>query len=59
MLNNVAIGAKYALLTAGYDRIAIFDYSIYQGCGTQDIVQGAWYLKLCLTYRVRVRLGTL
>ncbi|KYR00611.1 hdaC, FYVE-type zinc finger-containing protein [Tieghemostelium lacteum] len=40
LINNVAIGAKYASLTAGYTRIAIVDFDVHHGNGTQEILAG-------------------
>jgi len=40
LLNNVAIGAKYALLTAGFERIAVIDFDVHHGNGTQELLEG-------------------
>ncbi|KAN0028346.1 hypothetical protein ACTFIV_010188 [Dictyostelium citrinum] len=40
LINNVAIGAKYASLTAGYSRIAVVDFDVHHGNGTQEILSG-------------------
>ena len=37
ILNNVAIGAKYLLSRYKYKRIAIVDFDVHHGNGTQDI----------------------
>jgi len=37
ILNNVAIGAKYLLKRYKYKRIAIIDFDVHHGNGTQDI----------------------
>ncbi len=37
ILNNVAIGAKYLLNKYNYKRIAIVDFDVHHGNGTQDI----------------------
>ena len=37
ILNNVAIGAKYLLKKYKYKRIAIIDFDVHHGNGTQDI----------------------
>ncbi len=37
ILNNVAIGAKYLLRRYNYERIAIIDFDVHHGNGTQDI----------------------
>ncbi|GAM19401.1 hypothetical protein SAMD00019534_025760 [Acytostelium subglobosum LB1] len=40
LINNVAIGAKYASLTSGYSRIAVVDFDVHHGNGTQEILSG-------------------
>ena len=37
ILNNVAIGAKYLLNKYKYEKIAIIDFDVHHGNGTQDI----------------------
>lgn len=37
LLNNVAIGARHAMESQGLNRVAIFDYDVHHGNGTQDI----------------------
>ena len=38
--NNVAIAAKYALARHGLKRVAIVDFDVHHGNGTEDIVAG-------------------
>ena len=38
--NNVAIAAKYALERHGLQRVAIIDFDVHHGNGTEDIVAG-------------------
>ena len=38
--NNIAIAAKYALARHGLDRVAIVDFDVHHGNGTEDIVRG-------------------
>ena len=38
--NNIAIGAKYALQRHGLQRVAIVDFDVHHGNGTEDIVAG-------------------
>jgi acetoin utilization deacetylase AcuC-like enzyme len=38
--NNVAIGAKYALERHGLRRVAIVDFDVHHGNGTEDILSG-------------------
>ncbi len=40
--NNVAVGAGYALSTLGVKRIAILDFDVHHGNGTEDIVRHLW-----------------
>ena len=37
ILNNVAIGAKYLLNKYRYNKVAIVDFDVHHGNGTQDI----------------------
>ena len=37
ILNNIAIGAKYLLNKHKYNRVAIIDFDVHHGNGTQDI----------------------
>ena len=39
LLNNIAIAAKYALTKSDIRKIAIVDYDVHQGNGTEDIVK--------------------
>lgn len=39
LLGNVAIAAKYALAQYGLSRVAIVDFDVHHGNGTQDLVQ--------------------
>lgn len=39
-LNNVAIAAKYALARHGLHRVAVIDFDVHHGNGTEDIVAG-------------------
>jgi acetoin utilization deacetylase AcuC-like enzyme len=38
--NNVAIAAKYALDRHGLQRVAVVDFDVHHGNGTEDILQG-------------------
>ena len=38
--NNVAVAAKYALARHGLQRVAIVDFDVHHGNGTEDIVAG-------------------
>ena len=39
-INNVAVAAKYALQRHGLQRVAIVDFDVHHGNGTEDIVAG-------------------
>lgn len=39
-INNVAVAAKYALKRHGLKRVAIVDFDVHHGNGTEDIVAG-------------------
>ncbi len=38
--NNVAVAAKYALARHGLKRVAIVDFDVHHGNGTEDIIRG-------------------
>ena len=38
--NNIAVGAKYALQRHGLKRVAIVDFDVHHGNGTEDIIRG-------------------
>lgn len=40
VLNNVAIGAQYAMLKYDYERVAIVDFDVHHGNGTEEIFRG-------------------
>lgn len=37
LLNNIAVGAAHAMETYGFDRVAIVDFDVHHGNGTEDI----------------------
>ncbi|NJP07566.1 MAG: histone deacetylase [Chloroflexaceae bacterium] len=37
LINNIAVAARYALQVLGLERVAIVDYDVHHGNGTQDI----------------------
>ena len=39
-INNIAVGAKYALERHGLKRVAIVDFDVHHGNGTEDILAG-------------------
>ncbi len=40
LFNNVAVAAKYALTTLNIPKVAIIDWDVHHGNGTQDIFEG-------------------
>lgn len=40
LFNSVALGAEYALTTHGLERVAILDFDVHHGNGTQQIFEG-------------------
>ncbi len=40
LFNNVAIGAAHALAAHGFERVAIVDFDVHHGNGTEDIFSG-------------------
>ncbi|MHA6326274.1 histone deacetylase family protein [Roseivivax sp. CAU 1753] len=46
LLGNAAIGAKYALDVLGLDRVAVVDFDVHHGNGTQDLL---WHEARALT----------
>jgi acetoin utilization deacetylase AcuC-like enzyme len=40
LFNNVAVGAAHALAAHGLERVAIVDFDVHHGNGTEDIFQG-------------------
>ncbi len=49
--NNVAIGAHHALANHGLDRVAIIDFDVHHGNGTEDIFAGDDRVLLCSTFQ--------
>lgn len=50
-LNNVAIAAKYAVDRHGLSRVAIVDFDVHHGNGTEDIVAGDDRILMCSFYQ--------
>ena len=40
LINNVAIGATYAVEELGYKRVAVVDFDVHHGNGTEEILDG-------------------
>ena len=49
-VNNVAVAAKYALQRHGLKRVAIIDFDVHHGNGTEDIVAGDPRILMCSFY---------
>ena len=45
--NNVAVAARHALHVHGLDRVAIIDFDVHHGNGTEDIVAGDERILMC------------
>lgn len=50
-VNNVAVAAKYALERHGLERVAIIDFDVHHGNGTEDIVAGDNRILMCSFYQ--------
>lgn len=51
LFNNVAVGAAHALEAHGLDRIAILDFDVHFGNGTEDIFRHDGRVLLCSTFQ--------
>lgn len=51
LFNNIAVGAHHALSTHGLQRIAIVDFDVHHGNGTEDIVSGDERILFCSTFQ--------
>jgi acetoin utilization deacetylase AcuC-like enzyme len=50
-VNNVAVAAKYVLERHGLKRVAIIDFDVHHGNGTEDIVAGDDRILMCSFYQ--------
>jgi acetoin utilization deacetylase AcuC-like enzyme len=50
-VNNVAVAARYALERHGLKRVAIVDFDVHHGNGTEDIVAGDERILMCSFYQ--------
>ncbi|MFT5708188.1 MAG: acetoin utilization deacetylase AcuC-like enzyme [Oceanospirillaceae bacterium] len=48
--NNIALCAKYAIAEYALERVAIIDFDVHHGNGTQDIVQGDERILFCSSF---------
>ena len=51
IFNNVAVGAAHALETHGVDRVAILDFDVHHGNGTEDIFTADDRVMLCSSFQ--------
>lgn len=51
IFNNVAVGAAHALAAHGLSRVAIADFDVHHGNGTEDIFRDDPRLMLCSTFQ--------
>ena len=51
LFNSVAIAARYALQAPSVARVAIVDFDVHHGNGTEDIVTGDEHILLCSTFQ--------
>jgi acetoin utilization deacetylase AcuC-like enzyme len=58
LFNNVAIAAHYALQAHGLNRIAILDWDVHHGNGTQDIFYGSSKVFFCSIHQWPLFPGT-
>jgi acetoin utilization deacetylase AcuC-like enzyme len=49
--NNVAVGAAHAMSTHGLSRVAIVDFDVHHGNGTEDIFAGDERVLFCSTFQ--------
>lgn len=58
LINNVAVAARYALRRLGLARVAIVDYDVHHGNGTQDIFYDDPNVLFCSTHAAPFYPGT-
>ena len=51
IFNNVAVGAAHALAAHGLSRVAIVDFDVHHGNGTEDIFRNEPRVMLCSTFQ--------
>ena len=50
LFDNIAVGAAHALETYGLDRVAIVDFDVHHGNGTEDIFQNESRILFCSAF---------
>ena len=58
IFNNVAVGAAHAITEHGLERVAILDFDVHHGNGTEDIFSGDSRVLLCSTLQQPFDPGT-
>jgi acetoin utilization deacetylase AcuC-like enzyme len=51
LFNNVAVGAAHALEHHGLERVAIVDFDVHHGNGTEDIFRDDYRIMLCSSFQ--------
>ncbi len=51
LFNNIALGAHHALTAHGLERIAVIDFDVHHGNGTEDIVSGDDRILFCSSFQ--------
>jgi acetoin utilization deacetylase AcuC-like enzyme len=51
LFNNIAVGAAHALEEYGLERVAIVDFDVHHGNGTEDIFQDDERVLFCSTFQ--------
>ncbi len=51
LLNNIAVAAAHALEARGLERVAILDFDVHHGNGTEDIFRADERVMLCSTFQ--------
>ena len=51
IFNNVAVAARHALEVHGLDRVAIIDFDVHHGNGTEDIFEGDPHVLMASTFQ--------
>lgn len=51
IFNNVAVGARHAIDSHGFERVAILDFDVHHGNGTEDIFHDDERVLLCSSFQ--------
>jgi len=51
LFNNIAVGAAHALTDGGLDRVAVLDFDVHHGNGSEHILQGNDQVLYCSVYQ--------